>query len=402
MKVWVECSRKSSEYCRGNYQVTAKAAKKSKTGACVHCKGMYGRTNPNSQYATNDGALDVIDTEGKAYLLGWIASDGHIAKTNSIVIEIHHSDVAVLECLRTVVGDAAINVNTKRKRAIWRASSKQLVRAACHHLGLQQPGKKAGIIQFPVLASDELRWAFLRGYFDGDGWVIGQKASSSPSCGIGSTSSSFLDSVANFVKIPSVRDKVALRWHGANALDFLASLYNDHSEFRLTRKWERALEWSLWRPAALHAKNRFGRLEGLPKARWVKTDPAALPPSKSRASDSGWDVTVIKEFKRAGSVIFYDTGIRVEPPWGWYFQLVARSSLAKTGYMLANAIGIIDRAYTGSVLVALRKMDPTMPDLELPARVAQLIPAPIQHFDWTRVEHLDQTDRAEGGFGSSG
>ena len=52
--------------------------------------------------------------------------------------------------------------------------------------------------------------------------------------------------------------------------------------------------------------------------------------------------------------------------------LVPRSSISKTGYMLANSVGVIDRTYTGNVLVPLIKVDKSMPDLILPARVVQL------------------------------
>ena len=100
--------------------------------------------------------------------------------------------------------------------------------------------------------------------------------------------------------------------------------------------------------------------------------------------------------------MLYDTGIKVQPAFGWYFDLVPRSSISKTGYMLANSIGVIDRTYVGPVLVPLRKVDPHAPDLELPARLVQIIPRPIVHIQWEEVEALDETARGAGGFGSTG
>jgi dUTP pyrophosphatase len=70
--------------------------------------------------------------------------------------------------------------------------------------------------------------------------------------------------------------------------------------------------------------------------------------------------------------------------------------------MLANSVGVIDRTYTGNVLVPLRKVDLRMPDLELPARVVQIIPRPIVHVQWQQVDSFDETARGEGGFGSTG
>ena len=70
--------------------------------------------------------------------------------------------------------------------------------------------------------------------------------------------------------------------------------------------------------------------------------------------------------------------------------------------MLANNVGIIDRTYTGSIIVPLIKVDPTKPDLELPSRLVQIIPRPIIHMDVVNVDSLNTTQRNSGGFGSSG
>jgi len=124
-------------------------------------------------------------------------------------------------------------------------------------------------------------------------------------------------------------------------------------------------------------------------------------PSKERVSDSGYDLTLLYEKSRTNNVILYGTGLVVEPPTGWYFDLVPRSSIIKRGYLLANSVGVIDRSYRGELLVPLIKVDPDSPDLELPARIAQLIPRPIVHFDV--VENgVTTSHRGVGGFGSTG
>jgi dUTP pyrophosphatase len=129
----------------------------------------------------------------------------------------------------------------------------------------------------------------------------------------------------------------------------------------------------------------------------------AVMPSKSLPGDAGFDVTVLDVYKDLGNgVKLYDTGVTVAPPAGYYLDLVARSSLVKHGYMLANGVGIIDNGYRGHILVALRKFDPTAPDLELPARVAQLVPRQIHDLLIVPVKSLDEnTERGAGGFGST-
>ena len=75
----------------------------------------------------------------------------------------------------------------------------------------------------------------------------------------------------------------------------------------------------------------------------------------------------------------YETGIIIQPEFGWYLELAVRSSLHKKGYILANSVGIIDRTYINSIKVVLYKFDKNKPDLELPIRAVQLIPKMIIH-----------------------
>lgn len=134
--------------------------------------------------------------------------------------------------------------------------------------------------------------------------------------------------------------------------------------------------------------------------------PDAVVPSKAHVDDVGHDLTLISLAKTFDNgVQLYDTGIRVEPPEGYYVEIVPRSSISKSAYMLANSVGIVDPGYRGNLFVALRKMDPAAPDLELPCKIAQLIvrraetSVPPIHV----VFDMDETAtaRGTGGFGSS-
>lgn len=132
-------------------------------------------------------------------------------------------------------------------------------------------------------------------------------------------------------------------------------------------------------------------------------------PTKVHDTDSGFDVTVYARKNGAEhddifqSTMFH-TGLFIEPPEGYYFELVARSSLQKEGYMLANAVGIIDNSYRGEIFVPLVKFNNRLPDLKLPARVAQLIPRKIEPMRLQLVDSytdLSRTVRGFGGFGST-
>lgn len=133
-----------------------------------------------------------------------------------------------------------------------------------------------------------------------------------------------------------------------------------------------------------------------------KTDPNAVEPSKTRFSDVGFDLTIIKKIKEEGNCVFFDTGVKVQVPVGFYVQIVPRSSLSKTGWMLANSVGIIDNGYTGNIIVALTKVDPNAADLELPFRAVQMI-LQKQFFSYMieGPSAVPETSRQDGGFGST-
>ena len=140
----------------------------------------------------------------------------------------------------------------------------------------------------------------------------------------------------------------------------------------------------------------------MPIFKWARTISDAINPQKNRFSDSGFDLHLIKKIKVQGGVHYFDTGIQIQPENGYYFDLVGRSSISKTGWMLANNIGIIDASYTGSVIVALVKIDSDSPELELPCKLVQIIPRKLILMEAIEVDSLDDTERGAKGFGSSG
>jgi dUTP pyrophosphatase len=136
--------------------------------------------------------------------------------------------------------------------------------------------------------------------------------------------------------------------------------------------------------------------------KWSRINDTVPPPSKNRFSDSGFDLHLVSKLKEDNGVHYYDTGIRVEPENGYYFELVGRSSISKTGWMLANNIGIIDASYRGTIIVPLIKVNPDASPLSLPLRLVQIIPRPLILMMGTETSDLSNTARGTGGFGSSG
>jgi deoxyuridine 5'-triphosphate nucleotidohydrolase len=405
-KITVRCDFGVSDRCRGSYQISRRAAAKNRKrndGAliCLYCSRTLkfsGRNNPNVKYKSlDDSFFNTIETEGQAYWLGWIASDGSV-REDRIQLAIQSRDRVLLERLRAIICDELpIRSIRNGDMVSLTISSSEMVRDVCRWLDIE-PGPKSERVGFPDLASDALRWTFLRGFFDGDGSISAPDGEGSPRCSITTSSSRMREAIMDVTSTTYYHDpnEGRLEWNGNNALDFLRRLY-DGASYRLPRKYDRYVDWSLWVPA-LSGGGRYGRELHF---RWSKTREDAVPPFKKRASDSGYDLTLVDKVKEAGRVEFFTTGVKVRPAYGWYFDLVPRSSISKTGYVMANSVGVIDRTYTGPILVALMKADPDAPAIELPARIVQLVPRPIVHTEFEEVDTLDATERGSGGFGST-
>ena len=101
--------------------------------------------------------------------------------------------------------------------------------------------------------------------------------------------------------------------------------------------------------------------------------------------------------------VLIPTGLYIEIPEGYEAQVRPRSGLAfKNGITVLNTPGTIDADYRGEIgviLVNLSSQDFTINDGD---RIAQMVIAKHETAIWEEVENLDETNRGEGGFGSSG
>jgi dUTP pyrophosphatase len=236
--------------------------------------------------------------------------------------------------------------------------------------------------------SPELRSVFLRGCFD----AAGRLARSELVCTLQLPSEALAQTVSSWSPAAERVSKRRVRWTAHNALDLIGALYGEAAErgphARRFRSW--AIEQA-----------RLG-VRDAPALGFSRLDERAVPPQKTHVSDSGYDLTLIRVHSRVGLVTLYGTGIVLEPPAGFYLDVVARSSLVKTGHFVANAVGVIDQGYRGEVLVPLVKFDPGAPDLVLPVRAVQAVPRPVVHFTVERREASSPSRRGAGGFGSTG
>ena len=97
------------------------------------------------------------------------------------------------------------------------------------------------------------------------------------------------------------------------------------------------------------------------------------------------------------------TGLYLEIPVGYEVQVRPRSGLAaKKGITVLNTPGTIDADYRGEVNVILVNLSDQEFIVEPGERIAQLVLAQHEKIDWEEVSVLAETERGEGGFGSTG
>lgn len=128
-------------------------------------------------------------------------------------------------------------------------------------------------------------------------------------------------------------------------------------------------------------------------------------PSYAYPGDAGMDLRAIEHvtlapFERA----LVSTGLAVAIPEGYAGFVQPRSGLAiKQGVTVLNTPGLIDSHYRGELKVALINLDPNNTfEVNSGDRIAQLVIQKVESVAWNVVDSLDETERGEGGFGSSG
>jgi dUTP pyrophosphatase len=110
----------------------------------------------------------------------------------------------------------------------------------------------------------------------------------------------------------------------------------------------------------------------------------------------------------AGLVLFQghsaviDTGLSVEVPPGYVLQMFVRSSMGVKGTRLGNGTGIIDSDYRGPLMVSLHQWGVGSVTIRDGERIAQAMLVKIPAVNIMVVDELSETERGQGGFGSTG
>ena len=163
------------------------------------------------------------------------------------------------------------------------------------------------------------------------------------------------------------------------------------------------------------------------KVKFVKFDENARIPEKVRPSDMGFDVYAVSEKEIAPNVWQYGLGFGLQIDRDCYMPMIGvnndfdrsqsffnnssfnlsidirpRSSIYKTGLVLCNATGTIDESYNGEIKLNFYHVLRSMERYHVGDKIAQMKLGMAFPMKFVEVDKLDDTDRGDGGFGSTG
>ena len=144
----------------------------------------------------------------------------------------------------------------------------------------------------------------------------------------------------------------------------------------------------------------------------VKLDENAKMPEKAHTSDAGYDLFAPYDFYvsptewipmapgcKIGSATI-DTGVHMQIPDGYVGMIKSKSGLNVKHGLIAE--GVVDANYTGGIVVKLYNLSNEPYHFKKGDKITQIVVMPIPQVELVGVDKLDETERGEGGFGSSG
>ena len=344
---------------------------------------------------TNKSYFETIDSEIKAYIFGLIAfniRDVHIESGNThLMIQIDTKCQSISKKIK----DQLSEFGTDFDRDIFVIKSPNVIDDMCRHLNVNNVSalKNVDISHFIKNNCKEYSVEFLKAFYEKYGKINSSDNDNGTEyiCNITAYSKNNLSTFVEFFDIPHKSSKIfnlyQISYTNVNIIDLLGIIY---------KKYDIRVKDELY--------IQFLKLLNLerPILKYIKISDKAITPTKANFSDVGYDISIIGLHKTLNTTTaLYNTGIKLEIPIGFYVELVPRSSISKSGYILANSIGIIDCSYKGELLVALTKINAESPDIELPFRCCQIILRKQNFPDMIEINEIEDTKRSEGGFGSS-
>jgi dUTP pyrophosphatase len=152
------------------------------------------------------------------------------------------------------------------------------------------------------------------------------------------------------------------------------------------------------------------------KVKIKKISPLAQIPTYAKDGDAGMDLVATSIISDTPTQITYGLGIALEIPNGFVGLVFPRSSIRKTGLQLSNSVGVIDSGYRGELQATFNKVfggDGMYDEMKVKEmqpnefykvgdRVVQIMIIPYPSIEFEETDKLSDTERGDGGFGSTG
>ncbi len=141
------------------------------------------------------------------------------------------------------------------------------------------------------------------------------------------------------------------------------------------------------------------------KVRIKKLNELAVIPSYAKDGDAGMDLVATSIISETDTQITYGIGLALEIPKGFVGLIFPRSSVRKTRLMLSNCVGVVDSGYRGELQATFNKVNQNSiaeNDYKVGDRIAQIMIIPHPEIEFEEADELSDTERGEGGFGSTG
>lgn len=139
---------------------------------------------------------------------------------------------------------------------------------------------------------------------------------------------------------------------------------------------------------------------------FIKLEENAIVPIYGTPFSAGADIYALPNGDieiKSGETKLIHTGIALQIPQGYGGFIFARSGIAtKRGLAPANKVGVIDSDYRGEIMVSIHNHSDSVQIISSGERVAQLVIMPYIKAEFCETDNLDETQRAAGGFGSTG
>ena len=136
------------------------------------------------------------------------------------------------------------------------------------------------------------------------------------------------------------------------------------------------------------------------KVRIKKLSENAVIPTYAKDGDAGMDLVITSIITKNLGDVTYGFGIALEIPNGFVGLVFPRSSIRKYDLALTNCVGVIDSGYRGEIQATFKRSG--LYEYAVGDRGAQIIIIPHPPIEFEEADELSDTERGDGGFGSTG